>query len=75
MPTVGSEKSPDPSRSITVDGKKFLWDGGTFSSHDDALRQAEAYKNDNFEIYLVRMEESYLVYSRRVVREVPVATS
>jgi hypothetical protein len=74
MSAVSSKDSPRL-RSITVDGKKFLWDGGSFKSHDEALHQAEAYKNENFEIYLVRMDESYLVYSRRVVKETAVPMS
>ena len=68
MSAVGS-KDLSHLQSIIVDGKKFRWDGASFESHDDALRRAEAYKDDNFEIYLVNLDDRYLVYSRRVGKE------
>lgn len=68
MSSIRTNESAGPTRSIIVEDKKFLWDGGLFESHDDALRKAEAYKKDHFEIYIVKMEETYLVYSRRVVK-------
>jgi hypothetical protein len=70
--TVASKDSPNPNRALTVDGKKFLWDGRLYETHDDASRQAEAYKNDNFEIQIVERDGSYLLYTRRVVKEVVV---
>ena len=62
--------SHDPSRSLNVEGKKFLWDGCLYESYDDALCKAEIYKKDNFEVYLTQEAEKYLVYSRKVVNEV-----
>jgi hypothetical protein len=69
MPNVGSVVSHPPSRSINVDGKKFLWNGCFFDSHEEASRQAEIYKNDNFEVYLVQHEEKFIVYSRKAIKE------
>ncbi len=57
-----------------IDGKKFLWDGRLFETHDDASCKAEAYKSDNFEVQMVEADGKHLVYTRRVVKEVVVST-
>ena len=62
-----------PDRSIVVDGKKFLWDGRVFESYEEASQQAEAYKNENFEVHPAEQGGKHLVYTRRVVKEVVVA--
>jgi hypothetical protein len=72
MATVASKDSQNPDRATIIDGKKFLWDGRLFETHDDASLQAEAYKNDNFEVHLVEEEGKHLVYTRRLVKEVVV---
>ena len=69
MSTVALKDSPNPSRAVNLDGKKFLWDGRLFETHDDASRQAEAYKNDNFEVQMVEEDGKHLVYSRRLVKQ------
>ena len=70
MTTVASV---DPNRSMTIDGKKFLWDGRSYETQADASLAAEAYKKDNFEVQMVQVESTYLIYTRRVVKEVVVA--
>ena len=75
MPIVALKDSPSPDRSIVVEGKKFLWDGRHFETHDDASIQAEAYKNDDFEVQMVEDHGKHLVYTRRLVREVVVPVS
>jgi hypothetical protein len=65
-----SRNSPQPQSALIVDGKKFLWDGLRYTADDDARRQVEKYKNDNFEIRLVEDNGSYLIYTRRMVKEV-----
>jgi hypothetical protein len=70
MTPIGSNDSPVPSRSITVNGRKFLWDGSLFDSHQAASSQAEAYKNDGFEVHLCEQGERHLVFTRRIVKEV-----
>ncbi|MEW6387140.1 MAG: hypothetical protein AB1491_06465 [Thermodesulfobacteriota bacterium] len=47
-------------------GKKFLWDGATYGSRDEAAAALEAYQKDGFEVELLEEEGRYLVYSRRV---------
>lgn len=66
MPTVTSK----PERAVTIDGKKFLWDGQLFATQEEASRQTDAYRNDNFEVELVEEAGRYRVYTRRVVKEV-----
>jgi len=74
MPVVALKGSANPDRAVIIDGKKFLWDGQLFETHDDASRQAEAYKNDNFEVQMVEHDDKHLVYTRRLVKEVVVTT-
>ena len=69
---VELQDSPRPIPSVVVEGKKFLWDGRIFESFDEASSQAEAYKQDNFEVHLVKAGDKHLVYTRRVVKEVVV---
>ncbi len=49
-----------------VDGKKFMWDGGTYDSPEAAQKIMEDYAKDGFEVQLVEQGGQYLVYSRRV---------
>ena len=72
MPTVPAKDPENPNRALTIDGKKFLWDGRFFETQDDALREAENYKNDSFEVRMVERDGAFLVYTRRVVKEVAV---
>jgi hypothetical protein len=55
----------------TIDGKKFMWDGKEYEKKD-AEKTAERYENDGFEVRVVEEEGKYLVYTRRVVKEVKV---
>ena len=49
-----------------VDGKKFMWDGGTYDSPEAAQKMMEDYAKDGFEVQMVEEGGQYLVYSRRV---------
>jgi hypothetical protein len=49
-----------------VDGKKFMWDGGTYESLAAAQEVMEGYAKDGFEVQLVEEDGQYLVYSRRL---------
>ena len=73
MSSATSIDPANPDRAVTLDGKKFLWDGHRFETHDDASQQAEAYRKDGFEVQIIGASGSYLVYSRRVVKEVVVS--
>lgn len=70
--TFASKDSANPKRAVTIGGKKFLWDGRLFETLADGSRQAEAYKNDSFEVQMVEVGGNYLVYTRRLVKEVVV---
>jgi hypothetical protein len=49
-----------------INGKKFLWDGATYDSRDQAGEILEAYQKDSFEVQLIEEEEKFLIYSRRL---------
>jgi len=72
MESVAAKEPVKPNRAVIVDGKKFLWDGRLFETQDDASREAETYKNDNFEVQMVEIGGTYLVYTRRLVKEIVV---
>jgi len=59
---------PDSSRMIN--GKKFMWDGVVYASKEEAQDVLEKYKKDNFEVEFVEGEKQYLLYTRRVVKEI-----
>lgn len=54
------------------DGKKFMWDGKTYSTEDEALKVKEEYEKDNFKTRMVSEENNYFLFTRRVVTEVVV---
>jgi hypothetical protein len=58
-----------------VQGKKFMWDGRVFDTRDECLRQAEAYRSDNFEVQLVEQDATFLLYTRRAVKEAVASVS
>lgn len=49
------------------DGKKFMWDGRTYQSEEQANEVMEEYQKDRFEVKMVKEDDHYLVYSRREV--------
>ncbi len=53
---------------MICEGKKFMWDGRLFDTHEDSLREAEAYGKQDFEVQVVEQEGKFLVYTRRVVK-------
>ena len=60
----------NPNLTTIIEGKKFMWDGRVFDTRDECLRQAEAYQHDSFEVQLVEQDAKFLLYTRRVVKEV-----
>ena len=64
-----------PNLTTISDGKKFMWDGRLFDAREEALQQAETYQKDNFEVRVVEQEGKFLVYTRRLVKEVVVASA
>lgn len=62
----------NPELASIFDGKKFMWDGKLYESKGEVLPVQEAYRHDNFEVQIVEEEGKFLVYTRRVVKEVVV---
>jgi len=54
------------------DAKKFMWDGRSYATQEEAAPAQEAYLKDNFEIQVVEEEGKFLIYTRRLVKEVVV---
>lgn len=54
---------------MTSDGKKFMWDGNLYATHEASVAAAESYRNNDFDVRIVKEDNNFLVYSRRVVRE------
>lgn len=53
-------------------GKKFMWDGKTYTTEAEALKIKEEYEKDNFETRIISEEDNYFLFTRRVVTEVVV---
>jgi len=56
----------------TIDGKKFMWDGQIYDSKVKAQEVISNYEKDKFGTRLIKKEDKYFVYTRRVVTEVVV---
>jgi len=54
---------------MTSDGKKFMWDGKVYATDEAAMGAAESYRNNDFDVRIVKEENNVLVYSRRVVKQ------
>jgi hypothetical protein len=61
-----------PSLSLLHDEKKFMWDGCFYATQQEAAAAGKAYQNDNFEVHVAEDEGKFLVYTRRVVKDVVV---
>jgi hypothetical protein len=62
----------NPNLAVVSDGKKFMWDGQSFGNREEASLVAESYQKNGFEVCMVEEGGKFLVYSRRVVKEVVV---
>ncbi len=49
-----------------------MWDGVVYESEKEAQETMKKYKDDGFEVEMIKEEEQYLLYSRRVVTEIEV---
>ncbi len=47
-----------------------MWDGIVYESEKEAQEVKKKYEDDNFEVEMVKEEEKYLLYTRRVVTEI-----
>ena len=61
-----------PNLSLLHDGNKFMWDGCSYVTREEASSVEAAYRKDNFEVCVTEEEGKFLVYSRKVVKEVVV---
>jgi len=59
-----------PDISKIINGKKFMWDGVVYESKKEAEDTMQKYKNDEFEVELIKEEKKHLLYTRRVVKEI-----
>jgi len=50
-----------------MEGKKFMWDGGTRATEEEAQEVMRGYEKDGFETRMFVEDGQYLVYSRRLV--------
>lgn len=55
---------------IWRDGDKYMWDGASYATRDEAEAKAKAYAGNDFETQVIESERAFLVYSRRVVTEI-----
>ncbi len=56
-------------------GKKFMWDGKAYTDEKETGEIRRKYKDDGFEAELVKEENQYFLFTRRVVTEVVVEGS
>jgi hypothetical protein len=59
-----------PDSSKKINGKKFMWDEKVHESEKEAQEIKQKYKDDKFEVELVKEEQEYLLYTRRVITEI-----
>lgn len=53
-----------------VEKEKYMWDGTTYESQEEANNKKTEYEANNFQVQLVEQEGKYLLYTRRVVTEI-----
>jgi hypothetical protein len=51
---------------MKFEGKKYMWDGMTYQSEDQARQAMETYSKDGFEVQLINGDNQHLVYTRRI---------
>jgi hypothetical protein len=53
-----------------INGKKYMWDKGIYSTEAEANEKIKKYEREGFETHLVEDEGKYFIYSRRIVTEI-----
>jgi hypothetical protein len=61
-----------PQNLLFVDRKKFVWDGELYDSRAAADAKKSEYEGQGFETQQTEEEGKFLLYTRRVVKEVKV---
>jgi len=59
-----------PSLVLFRNGRKFMWDGQVYGSHEEASKAEERYRQDQFEVYVTDADGHFCVYTRRVASQV-----
>ena len=59
-----------PELATKIDGKKFMWDKGRYSTEEEAHEKMVQYEKDGFEAECVEENGKYLIYTRRLVTEI-----
>jgi hypothetical protein len=59
-----------PEMATKIEGRKFMWDKGSYSSEGEAKEKMAQYEKDGFETRLIKEEDKFLIYTRRVVTEI-----
>jgi hypothetical protein len=59
-----------PDLAKKIDGKKFMWDKGRYSTDQEAHEKMAQYEKDGFEAECMEENGKYLVYTRRLVTEI-----
>ena len=52
------------------DSEKFMWDGYSYATEEEAKKSEKKYKEDGFEVRTIKEKDHYEVYTRRVVTEI-----
>jgi len=61
-----------PKNLIFVEENKYMWDGISYESKNEAQDIMQKYKDDNFQVELVEEEGKFFLYTRRIVTEIVV---
>ena len=57
--------------SVRYDGNsKFMWDGEIYQNREGMESKKGEYEGNNFEVRVFEQEGCYLLYTRRVVKEI-----
>ncbi len=59
-----------PMLAAKIDGKKFMWDKGSYATEADAKEKMNKYEKEGFEVRLVKEKGKFLIYTRRIVTEI-----
>lgn len=59
-----------PSVTRRLNGKKFMWDKGFYSTEAEAEQKKAQYEKNDFEVVHLVEEGKHLLYTRRVVTEI-----
>lgn len=58
-----------PASARIVGGRKFMWDGRLYPSREDAEKARSTYEADAFETWTGEQDGTFLVYTRRAVKQ------